>query len=119
MAGLNQMAKDLGAAIGRTDEYRALQRAIQAADEDRTFVEARSELQTLEGQMEADLRAGKELSEEIKGSYEGLMDRIQVNSKYQRVVASQSNFEKLMARVNAVIGDGMKEGGKSRIVLAP
>jgi cell fate (sporulation/competence/biofilm development) regulator YlbF (YheA/YmcA/DUF963 family) len=119
MSALNTMAKDLGATIGRTDEYQALQRAIKAADDDKTFVEARTELEALEGQMEAELRAGRELSDEMKGGYEGVMDRIQVNSTYQRVVAAQANFEKLMQRVNAVIAEGMKEGGRSRIVLAP
>ena len=36
---------------------------------------------------------------------------------YQSLVASQSNFEKLLARVNEEIGKGMEMGAQSRIIL--
>jgi hypothetical protein len=44
--------------------------------------------------------------------------RLQASSTYQRLVAAQTNFDKLMAKVNQAIALGMEEGGKSRIILA-
>ncbi len=36
---------------------------------------------------------------------------------YQRLVASQANFDKVMARVNEAITKAMDEAGESRIVI--
>lgn len=118
MSVLQGMAKDLGAAIGRSDEYQALKRAIAAADEDRDFVQLRNELQELEGRIEEGMRAGEQPSEEIQQEYQRIVERLQVHATYQRLVAAQTNFEKLMNRVNETIAAGMKDGGESRIVLA-
>jgi len=35
---------------------------------------------------------------------------------YQQMVAAQANFEKLMAKINARIYDGMKKGSASPII---
>ena len=41
---------------------------------------------------------------------------MQANPVYQQVVAAQANFEKLMAKVNARIYEGMKQGAASPII---
>jgi cell fate (sporulation/competence/biofilm development) regulator YlbF (YheA/YmcA/DUF963 family) len=111
-------AKDLGSSLGRTDEYQAVKRAIQAADEDRDLVALRSELEKLEAGIEASLRVGKEPDAETAAAYEAAVGRLQANAGYQRLVAAQANFDKLMGRVNQAIAQGMEEGGQSRIILA-
>ena len=111
-------AKDLGDSLGRTEEYQAVKRAIQAADDDRDLVTLRGELERLEAGIEAKLRAGQEPDPETASAYEGAVGRLQANASYQRLVAAQSNFDKLMTRVNQAIAQGMEEGGQSRIVLA-
>ena len=113
-----EKAKDLGNALGRTDEYQAVKRAIQAADEDRDLTTLRRELEALENTIEASLRAGKEPDAETGAAYENAVTRLQGSATYQRLVAAQTNFDKLMARVNQAIAQGMEEGGKSRIILA-
>jgi cell fate (sporulation/competence/biofilm development) regulator YlbF (YheA/YmcA/DUF963 family) len=118
MAAHLEKAKDLGNSIGRTDEYQAVKRAIQAADEDRDLATLRAELERLESAIETSLRAGKEPDAATASAYEGAVGRLQANSSYQRLVAAQTNFDKLMARVNQAIAQGMEEGGSSRIILA-
>jgi cell fate (sporulation/competence/biofilm development) regulator YlbF (YheA/YmcA/DUF963 family) len=118
MAAHLEKARELGNSIGRTDEYQAVKRAIQAADEDRDLATLRIELERLETAIEASLRAGKEPDAETAAAYEGAVGRLQGNSTYQRLVAAQTNFDKLMARVNQSIAQGMEEGGQSRIILA-
>ena len=118
MAAHLEKAKDLGNSIGRTDEYQAVKRAIQAADEDRDLATLRTELERLESTIETSLRAGKEPDAETASAYEGAVGRLQANASYQRLVAAQTNFDKLMARVNQAIAQGMEEGGSSRIILA-
>ena len=118
MAGLNDMAKDLGNALARTDEYQALKRAISAADDDREIAELRSELEKLERQIETSLRAGKEPDEEIREAYETAVGKLQSISTYQRLVAAQANFDKVVQRVNRTIMEGLEEGAQSRIILS-
>ena len=118
MAEHLEKAKDLGDSLGRTAEYGAVKRAIQEADEDRNLVTLRGEIEKLEAAIEASLRTGKEPDAATSVAYESVVGRLQANASYQRLVAAQANFDKLMARVNQAIARGMEEGGQSRIILA-
>lgn len=118
MAEIMEMAKDLGNALARTDQYQELRRAISAADDDRDLVELRNALETLEGRIETTLRSGQQPDEEVASEYESTVGRLQSNSTYQRLVAAQTNFDKVLRRVNDTIARGMEEGAKSRIILS-
>lgn len=118
MAGIMDMAKDLGNALARTDEYQALRRAAQAADDDREIAELRSTLEALEGQIAASLRAGKDPDEQVAEDYDAAASRLQANSAYQRLVAAQTNFDKIIQKVNDTITRGLAEGAESRIILS-
>jgi cell fate (sporulation/competence/biofilm development) regulator YlbF (YheA/YmcA/DUF963 family) len=118
MAGMDEMARSLGQAMGRTDEYQALKRVMGAMGEDRDLVSLRNELEGLEGQIEAHLRAGEEPNAELAERYETAVSRLQANSTYQRLVSAQANFDKVVTRVNNTIAEGIREGGESRIILS-
>jgi cell fate (sporulation/competence/biofilm development) regulator YlbF (YheA/YmcA/DUF963 family) len=118
MAGLMDMAKELGNNLARTDEYQALKRAISLADDDREITELRNELEKLEGGIETALRTGREPDDETKEAYERAVSRLQANSNYQRIVAAQANFDKVVQRVNRTIMQGLEEGATSRIILS-
>ena len=60
-----EMAKDLGRALAQTEEYQALKRTVSGTADDRELAELRTELEGLEGQIEAALRAGNEPTEEL------------------------------------------------------
>lgn len=118
MAGIYDMAKELGAALARTDEYQALKRASDAAEDDRELVELRNKLQSLEAQLESELRAGKEPTEEMKKEYTEAAEQLQGMASFQRVVAAQTNFEKVMYKVNETVAKGIEEGAQSRIIIS-
>ncbi len=119
MAGITEMAKDLGNALARTDEYQALRRAVSAADDDRDIAELKTTLEGLEGRIAAALKSGNEPDEEVANAYEAAVSRLQGNSTYQRLVAAQANFDKVVQKVNETIAKGLEEGADSRIILAP
>ena len=112
------MAKQLGGAIGRTDEYQALKRAMAAADEDRDLVTLRNRIQDLEVRIEADLRAGRQPGDELRDEYAAAAEELQVMPVFQRMVAAQANFEKVMHKVNDTVTQGIEEGAESRIIIA-
>lgn len=117
MAGLKEKAREIGQALGRTDEYKALKRALEAADDDRELVELRNEVQKLESEIQSKLQAGQQPDEEKVSEYEEVVSRLQGNPKYQKVVAAQSNFDKVVNKVNENIAKGMQEGGESQIIM--
>jgi cell fate (sporulation/competence/biofilm development) regulator YlbF (YheA/YmcA/DUF963 family) len=118
MAGLQEMAKELGKARGRTDEYKALKASITAADDDRELVEIRNRLEKLEKEIEGAMRGGNEPDKEASSAYEEAVNRLQALDSYQRLVSAQMNFDKVVTRVNETIAEGIREGGESRIVLS-
>jgi len=117
MSKIEEMAMDLGQALGRTDEYQALRRAAQSVDEDRELTELRNDLQNLEAELMAALRGGQEPSEEDKDRYEALARALQAKPLYQRLVAAQANFDKVLQVANETISRGIEQGAKGRIIL--
>lgn len=118
MAGIYEMARELGGALARTDEYQALKRAMDAGSEDRELVEIRNRLEGLERQIDASLRAGREPDEEVKKTYAETAEELQGLAAYQRLVAAQSNFEKVMYKVNQTVAEGIEAGAQSRIIIS-
>ncbi len=117
MTRMNEMAKDLGKALAQTEEYQTLKQTISGTAHDRELAELRTELEGLEGQIEAALRGGNEPTEELKSGYEDAVGRLQASSTYQRLVSAQANFDKVLLKVNQTIQEGIAEGGESRIIL--
>jgi cell fate (sporulation/competence/biofilm development) regulator YlbF (YheA/YmcA/DUF963 family) len=117
MSKIEEMAKDLGQALGRTDEYQAFKRAAEAVDNDRELAEIKSAIQKLESELMTTLRAGQEPGDADKERYEELARDLQSKPAYQRLVATQANFDKVLQRVNETISKGIEEGAQGRIIL--
>jgi cell fate (sporulation/competence/biofilm development) regulator YlbF (YheA/YmcA/DUF963 family) len=118
MASVYDMARELGAALARTEEYQAFKRAMDSASDDRELVEIRNRLEKLEARIEAALRSGKEPDEGIKSDYEAATAELQTIAGYQRLVTTQTNFDKVMYKVNQTVAQGIEEGARSRIILS-
>lgn len=117
MAGLMEMANELGQALARTDEYKELKRAISRADDDREIVELRNELEKLEQKIQSSIRQGEKPDQELVEEYEEVAGDLQSKPVYQQLAAAQANFEKVVEKVNKTISEGLQEGADSRIVL--
>ncbi len=117
MTRMNEMAKDLGKALAQTEEYQTLKRTVSGTADDRELAELRTELEGLEGQIEAALRGGNDPTEEVKSGYEEAVGRLQASAAYQRLVSAQANFDKVLLKVNQTIQEGIAEGAESRIII--
>jgi cell fate (sporulation/competence/biofilm development) regulator YlbF (YheA/YmcA/DUF963 family) len=117
MSKIQEMAVELGKMLGRTDEYQALKRAAQSADEDRELSRLRTELEALEGELMASLRGGVEPEDDKKDRYEQLARTLQSRAAYQHLVSAQANFDKVLQKVNETISRGIQEGSESRIIV--
>ena len=118
MAAIEEMARELGLALGRTPQYQDLQRAARRADEDRELVTLRNELTRLEQSVARSVQAGEEPAPEVAEEYERTFGRLQASPSYQGLVAAQANFDRILGRVNEGISKAIEEGAKSRIIIS-
>lgn len=112
-----EKAHDLGRQIGQTPEYRTLQRAREGLSGDREAVTLMNRLGQLETDIARALQRGEEPPETTQAEYEEAFGQLQSSSLYQALIAAQSNFDKVLTRVNEEIAKGMEAGSQSRIIL--
>jgi cell fate (sporulation/competence/biofilm development) regulator YlbF (YheA/YmcA/DUF963 family) len=113
---IDQKAKDLGRLIGQSDEYKALKRANDALGEDREAVVSLRRMEELRMEAQRMLSRGEEPSSDMERELDELLRKVQVTTVYQRAVATQENFDKLMVQVNGWIAEGIKTGSESSII---
>lgn len=112
-----EKASRLGRLVAQTAEYSYLARAQEEISDDREATEALNRLRDLQDELVSHVERGQEPPEELLEERQELAGELQRNSRYQSLVAAQSNFDKLMKKVNQAIGKGMKKGRDSKIIL--
>src|SRR3954447_13811003 len=113
---LEEKAKDLGRLIGQSSEYQTLKRSSEALNDDREAVTLLQEMERLRGEAQQLIQRGENPTPEMEQQLDTMLEKIQAQSAYQRAVAAQENFDKIMLRVNQWIMDGMKKGATSSII---
>ena len=113
---IDEKALELGRLLGQSEEYKALRRASDRLREDPDVQRQLAEVEKLAQQIERTAQQGQEPPREQVELYDTTLQSVQGNPVYQQVVAAQANFEKLMAKVNERIFDGMKKGAASPII---
>ena len=109
-------AKELGRLIGQSDEYGALKRAQSRVEGAPDLRDKMQQLRKLAMALEQQAAQGKAPAETDVNAYDQLLTTIQADPMYQGVVAAQSNFDKLMLRVNEHILEGIDKGAASPII---
>jgi cell fate (sporulation/competence/biofilm development) regulator YlbF (YheA/YmcA/DUF963 family) len=115
---LEDKAKDLGRSIGQSEEYKAVKRSSEALSNDREAATLLRQMEQIRQEAQAQIDRGEQPPEAAELQLDALLQQVQGNAAYQRAVAAQENFDKLMLRVNQWIGDGIRAGATSSIILA-
>ena len=102
--------------IGQSTEYQAVKRANDALNEDKEAVALLQQMEKLRGDAQAMLQRGQEPTPEMERQLDELLTKVQGSGVYQRAVAAQENFDKVMMKVNDWILDGIRTGAQSRII---
>ena len=113
---IDDKAKDLGRLIGQSSEYQALKRANDALGEDKETVSLLQKMEQLRTDAQRMLQRGERPTEEMEKQLDDLLGQIQSKTAYQRLVAAQENFDKIMQRVNDLILEGIERGAASPII---
>jgi cell fate (sporulation/competence/biofilm development) regulator YlbF (YheA/YmcA/DUF963 family) len=113
---LEEKGKELGRIIGQSPEYQALKRSSEALNDDKAAVALLQEMEKLRGEAQQLIQRGENPTPEMEDQLDSMLEKIQSQTAYQRAVAAQENFDKIMLRVNQWIMDGMKKGATSSII---
>ena len=112
-----EKAREVGRIISQLPEYAYLRAARREIDADREATEVLNRMRDLQQTLMEAVGRGEQPSEEQQRDFADLQERIQTNSRYQTLISSQANFDKLMDRVDRAIGEGIRKGEESRIIL--
>jgi cell fate (sporulation/competence/biofilm development) regulator YlbF (YheA/YmcA/DUF963 family) len=113
---IEDKARELGRLIGQSPEYQAVKRANDALSQDAAAVALLRQMEQLRINAQQMLQRGERPTEEMEKELDGLLGQVQGQSVYQRLVAAQENFDKIMSKVNDWIVDGIERGATSSII---
>jgi cell fate (sporulation/competence/biofilm development) regulator YlbF (YheA/YmcA/DUF963 family) len=113
---LSEKAVELGRLIGQSTEYQAVKRANDALNGERDVVAALQRMEVLRRDAQAMIERGEQPSAEMEQELDQLLGTVQANALYQRFVAANENFDKVMVQVNQWMLDGIRKGATSSII---
>jgi len=113
---LEEKSKELGRLLGQSSEYQTLKRTSDALNKDEAAMALLRQMEKLRGEAQALIQKGESPTAEMEKQLDDLLEKIQSQDVYQRAVAGQENFDKIMQKVNQWIMDGMKKGAVSPII---
>ena len=113
---IEDKAKELGRLIGQSPEYQAVKRANDALGQDAAAVALLRQMEQLRMSAQQMLQRGERPTEEMEKQLDALLGQVQGQAVYQRLVSAQENFDKIMAKVNDWIVDGIERGAASPII---
>ena len=113
---LEEKSKELGRLIGQSPEYQAVKRANEALNGDAEAVALLRQMEQIRRDAQVMIERGQEPTLEMEQQLDGLLMTVQGNATYQRAIAAQENFDKVMLRVNEWIMEGIRKGATSSII---
>ncbi len=113
---LEERAKELGRLIGQSQEYQSVKRANDALTNDEEAMRILAEMEKIRARAQEMMARGQQPGDDVEKQLDDLLSTVQHNVAYQKVVVAQENFDKLMARANGWILEGIRKGSASPII---
>jgi len=110
-------AEELGRLISQTPEMSYLKAARSDAESDADLSRAIRELSRLEAETLKAAQQGEEPTSAVRDEYARLRDDIQTKTRFQALVAAESNYHKMMERVSKAIEEGISKARSSGIII--
>ncbi len=114
---IEEKARELGRFIGQSKEYQELKRANEALGQDADAMKLLKAMEQLRAEAQRMIERGERPTQEMERQLDDLLQKVQVQAVYQRLIAAQENFDKLMTRANEWIMDGIEKGAASPIIM--
>lgn len=113
-----EKAEEVGRHLSQTAEYAYLSAANRDIADDREAVTMLNRMRELQENILAHMSRGEEPPDELQQEFTEHQEKVQTSTRYQSLISSQANFDKLMDKVHEAIGRGIKKGQESRIIIS-
>ena len=113
---IEDKARELGRLIGQSGEYQSVKRASDALNEDKDTVSLLQRMEQLRVDAQRMMQRGERPTEDMEKQLDDLLNQVQGRASYQRLLVAQENFDKIMARANDWILEGIEKGAASPII---
>ncbi len=110
-------AGEVGRLLASTPEFQYLKTAHREIADDQESNEMLSRMRGLQEKIVDHFNREEEPPQELENELATLTEQMQVSTRYQSLIASQANFDKLMDLVNQAIGEGIRAGEQSGIIV--
>ena len=113
---IEDKARELGRLIGQSSEYQSVKRASDALNDDKDTVSLLQRMEQLRVDAQRMMQRGERPTEDMERQLDDLLNQVQGRASYQRLLVAQENFDKIMARANDWILEGIEKGAASPII---
>jgi cell fate (sporulation/competence/biofilm development) regulator YlbF (YheA/YmcA/DUF963 family) len=113
---IEDKARELGRLIGQSSEYQSVKRASDALNEDKDTVSLLQRMEQLRVDAQRMMQRGERPTADMEKQLDELLNQVQGRATYQRLLVAQENFDKIMARANDWILEGIEKGAASPII---
>jgi cell fate (sporulation/competence/biofilm development) regulator YlbF (YheA/YmcA/DUF963 family) len=113
---IEDKARELGRLIGQSGEYQSVKRASDALNDDKDTVSLLQRMEQLRVDAQRMMQRGERPTEDMEKQLDDLLNQVQGRTSYQRLLVAQENFDKIMARANDWILEGIEKGAASPII---
>ncbi|MGH7582123.1 MAG: YlbF family regulator [Gemmatimonadales bacterium] len=113
---IEDKAQELGRLLGQAPEYQALRRAEQALRDDGDAQKRLETISRLTREFDQLVMQGQSPDEVHTQEYETTVREFELSPVGQAYLVARANVDKLMARVNQMIAEGMERGATSGII---
>lgn len=113
---IEDKARELGRLIGQSTEYQSVKRASDGLNDDKDTVSLLQRMEQLRVDAQRMMQRGERPTEDMEKQLDDLLNQVQGRSSYQRLLVAQENFDKIMARANDWILEGIEKGAASPII---
>jgi cell fate (sporulation/competence/biofilm development) regulator YlbF (YheA/YmcA/DUF963 family) len=111
-----EKAFELGRLLGQGDAYKMMKRAQDGLEEATELRPKFERMEQLAQKLQEITAQGTEPPQEDVEEYDRLFSETQADPRYQQLVVAQSNFDKVMLKVQERIAEGMRKGAESSII---
>jgi len=112
-----EKAGEVGRLLAQTPEFKYLKASHREIADDRESNEMLTKMRDLQEKIVDHFNREEEPPLELETELAELTEQMQTSSRYQSLIAAQANFDKLMDRVNQSIGEGIRAGEQSGIIV--
>jgi cell fate (sporulation/competence/biofilm development) regulator YlbF (YheA/YmcA/DUF963 family) len=113
---IEEKAQELGRLIGQSAEYKALRRAETSLRGDTDAQKRLETISRLTREFDEMIARGEAPEEAKAQEYESTLREFEISPVGQTYLVARANVDKLMAKVNQAIGDGIERGATSGII---